>query len=317
MEQPTATGTALGTEAVQRMLGGERTGTPPPPDLSERRAGLAAAVAAGYWRTEPQPAERPLGGVRCLHFAAPGKARGTVLHMHGGAFRIGAPEQMGPFAAALAAQCHVNVVCPAYRLAPEHPFPAGLRDGLAVMEELVRRAEVPLVLSGDSAGGGLAAGLAALAHTLGYKLAGLALLSSWLDLTVTSRSYRTNAASDPLFSAAAASEAAALYLQGHSPADALASPLLGPVEGFPPAYVNVGKGEVLVDDAISLVRKLREEQVPVIFHSVDDMEHVAVTRDRMLTGSDETFAELAGFLNDILGQPPAGERPLDNDPPVA
>ena len=74
-----------------------------------------------------------IGGVRCLRFSPSGNPRGTLLHMHGGAFRIGCPEQIAPFAAALAEACAVTVICPAYRLAPEHPFPAGLNDGYAVL----------------------------------------------------------------------------------------------------------------------------------------------------------------------------------------
>ena len=114
----------------------ERTGHAAPADLAARRAGLAAAVAAGMWRTDPAPQEVMLGGVRCLRFSPSGPARGMVLHMHGGAFRIGCPEQMGPFAADLAARCGVEVICPAYRLAPEAPFPAGLNDGWAVLRAL-------------------------------------------------------------------------------------------------------------------------------------------------------------------------------------
>ena len=278
----------------------QREGVAAPPDLAERRAGLAAAVAAGYWRTDPAPAELVLNGVRCLRFAAPGQARGTVLHMHGGAFRIGCPEQLGPFAAALAARCMVDVICPAYRLAPEHPYPAGLSDGLAVLTSLVEGAVQPLVLAGDSAGGGLAASLATLALRSGYTVAGLVLLSAWLDLRAVQPSYQRNAATDPLFSSHAAHEAAGLYLQGHRPDDPLASPLLGDVTGFPPAYVNVGTGEVLFDDAALLVNRLRDAGVSSRFHPVEAMEHVAVTRDKNLTGSAETLAALASFLAGIL-----------------
>ena len=177
---------------------------------------MAAAVAAGYWRTDPAPEEVQIGGVRCLRFSPSGASRGTLLHMHGGAFRIGCPEQIAPFALALAQACAVTVICPAYRLAPEHPFPAGLNDGWAVLRALAETANHPLILSGDSAGGGLAASLAALAHQAGIPLAGLALLSPWLDLSVTDPAYTTNAATDPLFSAEAAREAATLYLQGHA-----------------------------------------------------------------------------------------------------
>ena len=99
----------------------ERKGHTASADLAERRTGLAAAVAAGVWSTDPAPEEVQIGGVRCLRFSPSGASRGTLLHMHGGAFRIGCPEQIAPFALALAQGCKVTAICPAYRLAPEHP----------------------------------------------------------------------------------------------------------------------------------------------------------------------------------------------------
>ena len=221
--------------------------------------------------------------------------------MHGGAFRVGCPEQVGPFAAALAEACAVDVICPAYRLAPEHPFPAGLFDGWKVLMAVADKS-AQLAISGDSAGGGLAAGLAALSHQAGIHLAGLALLSPWLDLSVTDTSYSANAVSDHLFSAEAAREAAELYLQGLSPADGLASPLKGSVGGYPPTLISVGTGEVLAGDARVLRDRLLKEEVPVTFHSVDGMEHVAVTRDGGLPGSAETFASLIAFLDRVIAR---------------
>jgi monoterpene epsilon-lactone hydrolase len=278
----------------------ERKGHIASADLAERRIGLAAAVAAGVWRTDPAAEEVQIGGVRCLRFSPSGASRGTLLHMHGGAFRIGCPEQIAPFALALAQACKVIVICPAYRLAPEHPFPAGLNDGWAVLRALAETEGHALILSGDSAGGGLAASLAALAHHAGISPAGLALLSPWLDLSVIDPAYTTNAATDPLFSAQAAREAAALYLQGHMPGDSLASPLLVELSGYPPTYLNVGTGEVLAGDAGRLRDRLEQAGVPVTLHVVDGMEHVAVTRDRSLVGSDETFERLAEFVESIL-----------------
>ena len=271
----------------------ERMGHAAPTELAERRSGLAAAVAAGVWRTDPAPEEVQIGGVRCLRFSPSGTARGTLLHIHGGAFRIGCPEQIALFAASLAEACAVDVICPAYRLAPEHPFPAGLADGWAVLSTLCDTATVPLILSGDSAGGGLASSLSALAHQASIPLAGLALLSPWLDLSVT----------DPLFSAEAAREAAKLYLQGHTSSDPLASPLLGEVGGYPLTYICVGTGEVLAGDAQRLRDRLEREGVPVTFHGVDGMEHVAITRDRTLTGAEETLRTLTVFVNRTLPRP--------------
>ena len=276
----------------------DRTGHPAPADLAARREGLAQALAAGYWKCDPPPHQTEFGGVRCLRFNPAQEPRGVVVHFHGGAFRIGQPEVIAPFAAMLADRCKVTVVCPAYRLAPEHPFPAGLRDCQAALASVAAAfAGSRLILSGDSAGGGLAASLAA---NVPAGLAGLTLLSPWLDLTVTSPSYSTNCATDPLFSAEAATEAAALYLQGGSSHDPLVSPLLGPISSLPPTFINVGSGEVLLDDALAFHARLCAEGLGAQLSVVEGMDHVAVTRDQSLPGAASAFEALAGFIDSVL-----------------
>ena len=281
-------------------LPGERPGRSVPPELAARRRLLREAVDAGTWGTGAPSSSDVIGGVRVLRFAPSGPTRGRVLHFHGGAFRLGCPEMSGPFAAALAARCGVEVLCPAYRLAPEYPFPAGLADAVAVLSDLRRRSDAPVILSGDSAGGGLAASLAAHAVAKSVSLSGLVLLSAWLDLTVTSPGYQANAATDPLFSRAAAQDAADLYLQGLSPQHPLASPLFGPVRGFPPTLISIGEGEVLAEDGRRFCRRLRAAGVPATLRAIAGMEHVAVTRGLELPGAAETLAGVADFIDGRL-----------------
>jgi epsilon-lactone hydrolase len=278
-------------------LPAERTGHAPPPALLERRRLLDAAVAAGTWRTESRALSEHIAGVHVLRFEPPTPKLGSVLHLHGGAFRLGCPEMSGPFAAALAARCAVEVICPAYRLAPEHPFPAGLKDAWAVLSALRLDSNLPLIVCGDSAGGGLAASLAALCAARSISLGGLVLLSPWLDLGVSSASYETNAASDPLFSRTSATEAAELYLQGLSPRHPLASPLFGSVAGFPPTLMAIGAEEVLADDARSFQELLRRAGVATTFLAIPGMEHVAVTRGSALRGAAETFEHVVEFID--------------------
>ena len=280
----------------------ERPGRPGPPDLLERRRGLAAAMAAGYWRTDPAPVEVTLDGVRALRFEPPEPPRAVVLHFHGGGFRIGAPEAVAPFAAALAARSMVTVICPAYRLAPEHPFPAGLRDAHRAMTTLQAASAGPLILSGDSAGGGLAAGLTVLSVSARAPVAGLALLSAWLDLSLASACYEDNAATDPVFSRASAIEAADLYLQGAPARNALASPLFADLAGFPPSFISVGSGEVLADDSRRFHAALLAAGATSTLSEIPGMEHVAVTRGFQLPGAAETFQGLADFIGRVIGQ---------------
>ena len=278
----------------------ERLGTPASADLVAWRAGLDAAVASGVFWAEPAPHQMTLGGVQALRFDPPGTSRGTVLHFHGGGFRLGRPEQIAPFAAEMAKRAEVTVFCPRYRLAPEHPFPAALNDARAVLEALQDAGEARVILSGDSAGGGIAAGLTALSTDDAVPPIGLILLSPWLDLTLTNPSLDINAASDPLFSRASAMAARTLYLSDTPPKHPLASPGLGIVTAFPPTFLNVGDGEVLADDSRALYARLGAAGCSVALQIVPGMEHVAVTRGAALTGSAETQAAIVRFLDRLL-----------------
>ncbi|MCE7796412.1 alpha/beta hydrolase [Sphingobium sufflavum] len=277
----------------------ERTGRRPGADVAAIRSQTAAAIAAGRWHISPPPQSILLGGVRCLHFAAP-DPQGTVLHFHGGGYRIGCAEMMTLFAIALVARCGVDVICPDYRLAPDHPFPAALNDGWSCWTALRESSALPILLSGDSAGGGLAATIAAHGLPLALVPAGVILLSPWIDLSVTSGCYDRNAATDPVFSRASAKASAEDYLQGY-PADApLACPLSVDLHGFAPSFISVGTGEVLADDALRLHAALLAVATPSTLSAIDGMEHVAVMRDRTGTGAQETFAAIARFIDDRL-----------------
>lgn len=289
-----------------RALPPERPGRAAPPELAALRRAMAQAVTSGTWQTDPPPRQQTLGGVRVLVFSPQQASRATIVHFHGGGYRQGAPEMAGPFAAALAARCGVEVVCPQYRLAPEHPLPAGLGDGLRVIRALHDARRGQLILSGDSAGGGLAASLTAVAVAEGIPIDGLVLLSAWLDLTVSSACYAANAATDPVFSRAAAAAAADEYLQGWAAADPLASPLFADPRGFPPTLVSVGAGEVLADDARRFAAALHDAGVSVELHEIPGMEHTAAVRSRALAGAEKTFEAVAAFIARLLANPSSG-----------
>ena len=260
---------------------------------------MQTAVDAGAWKTAQPPVETKLAGRRCLRFKPEGTPKGYVLQLHGGGFRIGRPEFESLFAEALARRCGVEVVVPQYRLAPEGPFPAGLIDALECLKAL--RAEVgnaPLIVGGDSAGGGLAASLGLLTPE---SIDALVLLSPWLDLRVNAQSYVTNAASDPMFSAESASIAAELYLQGFDPTHPLVSPLLADITAYPPSLISVGTGEVLAEDSVLFHAKLRAAGFDSRLSAIAGMEHVAVVRSLEMPGAAETFEEVAGFVDRICG----------------
>ena len=280
------------------ILPSERPGRPADADLAARRDQMQAAADAGVWKTEGPPLETTLAGRRCLRFAPEGKPRGYLFQLHGGGFRIGRPEFESLYAEALVKRCHVEVVVPQYRLAPEAPFPSGLIDALECFDAL--RGEVgnaQLIVGGDSAGAGLAASLGLLR---GDGIDALVLLSPWLDLRVSAASYAENAASDPMFSRESAEVAAELYLQGFDPAHPLASPLLADISGYPSTLISVGTGEVLRDDSLLFHDKLLAAGVNSRISAIDGMDHVAVVQSLTKPGAAQTFEAVAQFIGECL-----------------
>lgn len=237
--------------ALHKWLPAERSGVPASPELLERRAKFAA--------TEIDPAlgvtagDAEYAGVPCRIIRAGDRA--TIVYLHGGGYRMGSPEAYHAYAAALAAGAEATVVVPRYRLAPEHPFPAGLRDALAVYEELASTTQGPIIVAGDSAGAGLAAAVVVAVDSSDVRPPdGLMLLSPWLDLHCSSPFYAT--APDAFFPLATAESARDDYLQGAPASDPLVSPLLADHTGFPPTLIQVGGSEALVGDALGLTRAL-------------------------------------------------------------
>jgi len=281
----------------------ERPGRAPEPELAALRQQMGQGVAAGMFATQVPADETPLAGHRTLRFSPEGKPRGYLLQLHGGGFRIGRPEFEGPLMERLSQRCQIATAIPQYRLAPDAPFPAGLNDALGALRALAEEAgDLPLLVGGDSAGGGLAASLGVLSQAgLAPRIDGLILLSPWLDLTVSAPSYAANAATDEMFSKDAAAAAAELYLQGFDPTHPLASPLLAELASYPPALISVGNGEVLRDDSDRVHEKLKALGTPVELSAIDGMPHVAVVLGPDRIGAAETFEAVAAFVDIIVG----------------
>ncbi len=283
----------------------EREGAQAPADLAERRAMMAKAAEAGMMPGPVRPvAEDTIDGIRTLTVSPEsGAPRGYLLMLHGGGYRLGRPENDARFAERLADRCQIAVVLPAYRLAPENPFPAGFNDGWKALLALrARIGDAPLMVGGDSAGGGLAAALAVHAASQGGpRIDGALLFSTWVDMTITAASFKENAATDMLFPEASAQTASDTYMQGFDLRHPLASPLFADISGFPPAFINVGNGEALRDDSLSFHKKLTDAGLRSELLGVDGMEHVAPVRGEDLVGSAESFAAVADFVDRLLG----------------
>ncbi|TCC21684.1 alpha/beta hydrolase [Kribbella speibonae] len=243
--------------------------------------------------------ERTLGGVPALDVRVAGADQdGVILYLHGGAYVIGSARTGANLAAPLSRRSGVPAVSLEYRLAPEHPFPAGVHDALAAYRELAGQ---NVVIAGDSAGGGLALALLLAARAEGLpQPAGAVLFSPWTDLTLSGASIDARDGYDPLFSRPNMAESAELYLGGADPRNELASPLFADLTGLPPLLVQVGTAEVLLDDSLRLVARAAEQDVDVSLDVVAGAPHVYQYFAGLLPEADEALDHAATFLQNRL-----------------
>jgi acetyl esterase/lipase len=250
---------------------------------------VRCAAAAGVDGEVVSPAG---GSVRC----------GEVVYLHGGGYVYGSPATHRGLAGRLALSTGVPVWNVGYRLAPESPYPAALHDCLATVEARLRAlGGSPLVLVGDSAGGGLVlAVLAALRERGGALPAAGVCLSPWTDLEATGDSVHANAESDPLVSLPGLRRMAELYLDGAHPRSPGASPLHADLAGLPPMLILAGSTEVLLDDARRVAAALERAGVDVTLEVWEHMIHVWPLYAPLLAEGQQAIERVSRFVVDAL-----------------
>jgi len=258
--------------------------------LMERRFRLARGVKV---------VEGSLAGLSVRRFSSDGALPGVVLHLHGGAYYCGT-SAMGRCYSLISAHGGPEMISVAYRLAPEHPYPAALDDAMAVYRALL---PAPIVVVGDSAGGGLALALVQRVRDEGLPMpAGVAPIFPWADLTQSSASYAATAGRD-MMTKRAGDWAADLYAAGQDVRTPGISPLFGSFAGFPPTLVTVGTGDALLDDARGVAAALGAAGAPVTVNEVTGAIHGFTTLPT--PEAHDAIQVIAYFVRDCLsGSPP-------------
>jgi acetyl esterase/lipase len=244
------------------------------------------------------------GGVAAERIATPAsRPHRHVLYLHGGSYLVGWPGLYRDLTWRIATLCRASVLCIAYRLAPEHPFPAALDDAVAAYRWLIAQGADPrhVALMGDSAGGGLVFATLLRLRDEGTALpAAAATVSPWTDLALGGESFRTNAAVDPMIPVELAPRAVALYLAGADPRHPYASPLYGDPSGLPPSLILVGGDDVLRDDAVRMAEKLRAAGCEVVLEVWPRMWHVWTMLARVMPEARAAVARIGAFVESRL-----------------
>lgn len=288
----------------------------PPGDIAQSRAALDALLGR-YPVPEGTTVESITAGGVPAEWVSAGEvdADRVILLLHGGAYTRGSFVTHRGLAARLSAASGARALVIAYRLAPEHLFPAPVEDATAAYRWLLQSGIRPerVVLVGDSAGGGLAvATLLALrdaAETSRAPLpAGAVLLSPWTDLTGTAESVRRCAEVDPWLNAERLALVAGLYLGGADPRHPLASPLYGDLRGLPPLLIQVGTDEILLDDATGLAERAREAGVEVTLEVWEGMWHVFQGFAAEVPEGRQAIEKIGTFVQGVTVRSPASAR---------
>lgn len=258
-------------------------------DLSSQRESFARACRH-FTPHKPENLkieDRVVNGlaVRVYSPLAPAPSAGwpTVLYFHGGGWSMGSHATHDWFAFAVLRRARVAMVAVDYRLAPEHPFPAPLEDGLQIWQAL-RRGDFPeldgksLAVAGDSAGGTLAAGLCIALNELNLsqpfaQILAYPVLSANADLD----SMRVHADA-PMLTAAGVLAS----LEGFVPEERLkADPRALALESLDvgelaPAFIGVAEYDPLFDHGIVYAERLRLAGVPVRLHVGKGLVHASL-----------------------------------------
>jgi acetyl esterase/lipase len=230
---------------------------------------------------------------------APSEPKATILYLHGGGYVLGASATRRNLASRLAIAAGAQALVPEYRLAPEHPFPAGVQDAVAVYEALLNNgaAASTMVVMGDSAGGGLCAALLLSLRDAGRPLPALGvLISPWTDLTLSGKSYRTRANLDPIDRLPPLRHMANCYVGSGDRTTPLASPLFGDLRGLPPLLIQVGDHEVLLDDSVAFAEKAHASGVQVQLDVWPEMWHVWHTASPALPEANEAIDRIGAYV---------------------
>jgi monoterpene epsilon-lactone hydrolase len=197
----------------------------------------------------------------------------VILYLHGGAFIAESAKVHGRLLERLARKAGARGFYVSYRLAPEHPYPAGTDDCLAAYRYLLAQGVDPqrIVIAGDSAGGNLTIVTAMRARDAGLPLpAALVLMSPVLDASFSGESIARNEGLDPLFRRSVLESLANYYVPAQRRGEPYVSPLAGDLTGLPPMLVQVGSSELMLDDSVRLASRADNVTLQV-WH---DMPHV-------------------------------------------
>lgn len=262
-----------------------------------------AQNAAGmHWMVDKRiPVERiDIDGLPAA-WIRPGDAEDekVIIHLHGGGYVTGFIDSHLMMCVPMAKALKRKMLLPEYRLAPANPFPAALEDALKTYRWLLAQGTdaCDIVLSGDSAGGGLALATALALRDAGDPLpAALICISPWADLTNRGASHAANAQIESVLRTDVLNKWASFYTDTSNLTNPFVSPVYADFHGLPPLLIQVGSDEILLDDSLTLAQRAQADGVDVSLRVWDELWHAWPVLGDLIPESGMAFEEMREFV---------------------
>ena len=247
---------------------------------------------------------REVNGVRVADIRCDGADPGKVIfHIHGGAWNGGVPCTGQRAFIEIADELRLNIVSVEYRLAPEHPYPAGLEDCVSAYLGLLEEGLDPdnIVLMGESAGGNLCLALMLWLKDHGKPLpGGSVLISPGTDFTVLEEKKRAALEHPEDLKLSEDYETYRMYVGDADVRDPYISPIFGDFSGTSPVLVQYGSTEFFAEDGEKIVHRLMADKVDVTAHCWEYMPHVFVLMQDLIPEAVPAKQEIESFMKRIL-----------------
>jgi epsilon-lactone hydrolase len=271
------------------------------PTIEEMRAGAEMTMQMiGVGPVGVVVTERELAGRRTLQLDPAGASTDhVVLYLHGGGYVMNTVDTHVKLGGGIGVAAGCRVLNFDYRMGPEDPFPAAVTDALAAYKALLDEG-VPassIVISGDSAGGGLTIATLVSARDAGLpQPAAAVVFSPWTDLEGIGASMDSNVGVDLMIERQTMFGVGQLYLAGADVRSPLASVIYADLHGIAPLLIQVGGHEVLLDDSTRLAVTAAHAGVAVTLEVFPEMQHVFQTALGQLPESDDALARAGAFI---------------------
>jgi acetyl esterase/lipase len=275
------------------------------PTLEEMRLGADAVLeTVGTMPVGVEIETADVDGLSAIWCRPKNASRDTVvLYFHGGGYVLQSANSHRKLTSHLAHESGCNVLSVNYRLSPENPHPAPVNDAMLAYQWLMKQgfASSKIVVSGDSAGGGLTLALLLAAKRDGVaQPAGAVVFSPWVDLVGTGESMDSKANVDLMVNKHALGMMAALFLNGAPATDPYAAPLYGDFVGVAPLYIQVGGDETLLDDSTRVATKAAHAGVSVLLEVFPEMQHVFQAAVGMIPEASAAVAKAGRWIQQIV-----------------